>query len=165
MKRFKDGDTQILVSTTVIEVGVDVPNASVMVIESSEKFGLSQLHQLRGRVGRGSEKSYCILLTGSKLSNEARERMNTMASTSDGFKIAEKDLELRGPGDISGTRQSGLMNFKLVNITQDKELLDLSKIISEQLLEEDPLLQAPQNQPLKEYLNSITGKTAWSKIS
>ncbi|RYG05013.1 MAG: ATP-dependent DNA helicase RecG [Chitinophagaceae bacterium] len=165
MKRFKDGDTQILVSTTVIEVGVDVPNASVMVIESSEKFGLSQLHQLRGRVGRGSEKSYCILLTGSKLSNEARERMKTMASTSDGFKIAEKDLELRGPGDISGTRQSGLMNFKLVNITQDKQLLDLSKMISEQLLEDDPSLLAPQNQPLKEYLNSLTGKTAWSKIS
>ncbi|MHA4843447.1 ATP-dependent DNA helicase RecG [Flavitalea antarctica] len=165
MKRFKEGDTQILVSTTVIEVGVDVPNASVMVIESAEKFGLSQLHQLRGRVGRGSDKSYCILLTGTKLSNEARERLKTMASTSDGFKIAEKDLELRGPGDISGTRQSGLMNFKLVNITQDKHLLDLSKDISERLLTDDPVLGKTENSGLREYLQSVSGKTAWSKIS
>ncbi|RYY31229.1 MAG: ATP-dependent DNA helicase RecG [Chitinophagaceae bacterium] len=165
MKRFKDGDTQILVSTTVIEVGVDVPNASVMVIESAEKFGLSQLHQLRGRVGRGSEKSYCILLTGTKLSNEAKERLKTMAATSDGFKIAEKDLELRGPGDISGTRQSGLMNFKLVNIVDDKPILDLAREQAEKLLEQDPALEAPVNRPLKEYLQSVAGKTAWSKIS
>ncbi len=165
MKRFKEGDTQILVSTTVIEVGVDVPNASVMVIESAEKFGLSQLHQLRGRVGRGSEKSYCILLTGTKLSNEARERLKTMAATNDGFKIAEKDLELRGPGDISGTRQSGLMNFKLVNIVADKPLLDLARERAEQLLEDDPTLETDPNQPLKNYLRSVAGKTAWSKIS
>jgi ATP-dependent DNA helicase RecG len=165
MKRFKDGDTQILVSTTVIEVGVDVPNASVMVIESAEKFGLSQLHQLRGRVGRGSDKSYCILLTGTKLSNEARERLKTMASTSDGFKIAEKDLELRGPGDISGTRQSGLMNFKLVNITQDKQWLDLAKILAEKILDEDPGLQAVPNAALRMHLEASTGKTSWSKIS
>jgi ATP-dependent DNA helicase RecG len=121
MQRFKSGDTQIMVSTTVIEVGVDVPNASVMVIESAEKFGLSQLHQLRGRVGRGAEKSFCILLTGSKLNNEAKERLKTMEATGDGFKIAEKDLELRGPGDIEGTRQSGMLNFKLASIIQDRE--------------------------------------------
>jgi len=165
MRRFKEGDTQILVSTTVIEVGVDVPNASVMVIESAEKFGLSQLHQLRGRVGRGSEKSYCILLTGTKLSNEARERLKTMAATNDGFKIAEKDLELRGPGEISGTRQSGLMNFKLVNIIQDKEWLDLAKLMAERVLDEDATLNAPVNSSLRDYLQSVAGKTAWSKIS
>ena len=165
MKRFKDGDTQILVSTTVIEVGVDVPNASVMVIESAEKFGLSQLHQLRGRVGRGSEKSYCILLTGTKLGNEARERLKTMAATGDGFKIAEKDLELRGPGDISGTRQSGLTNFKLVNIIQDRHLLELARQTAEKILSDDPLLTSTSNYPLKEYLQSAAGKTAWSKIS
>jgi ATP-dependent DNA helicase RecG len=165
MKRFKEGDTQILVSTTVIEVGVDVPNASVMVIESAEKFGLSQLHQLRGRVGRGSEKSYCILLTGTKLNNEAKERLKTMAATNDGFKIAEKDLELRGPGDISGTRQSGLMNFKLVNIVQDKPWLDLAKQMAERLLEGDGELTTHENSGLKEYLHSLEGKTVWSKIS
>jgi ATP-dependent DNA helicase RecG len=113
MQRFITGETQIMVSTTVIEVGVDVPNATVMVIESAEKFGLSQLHQLRGRVGRGSEKSYCILVTAVDLSNDARERMKTMVATSNGFEIAEKDLELRGPGDIEGTKQSGILNFKL----------------------------------------------------
>src|SRR5258708_29175831 len=116
MRRFVSGDTHIMVSTTVVEVGVDVPNASVMVIESAEKFGLTQLQQLRGRVGRGSDKSYCILLTASKISNEARQRIKIMCQTNDGFKIAEKDLEMRGPGDIEGTRQSGLLNFKLANI-------------------------------------------------
>ena len=120
MQRFVNGETQIMVSTTVIEVGVDVPNASVMVIESSEKFGLSQLHQLRGRVGRGSEKSYCILLTGVGIGNDARERMKIMTSTNDGFVIAEKDLDMRGPGDIEGTRQSGILNFKLASIVQDR---------------------------------------------
>ncbi|RYF86700.1 MAG: ATP-dependent DNA helicase RecG, partial [Chitinophagaceae bacterium] len=116
MQRFVSGDTQIMVSTTVIEVGVNVPNASVMVIESSEKFGLSQLHQLRGRVGRGSEKSYCILMTGSKLGSGARERIGILTATNNGFEIAEKDMELRGPGDIEGTRQSGMLNFKIANI-------------------------------------------------
>src|SRR5947199_3375614 len=120
MQRFKDGDTQILVGTTVIEVGIDIPNASVMVIESAEKFGLSQLHQLRGRVGRGSDKSFCILLTPYKLTNEARERLKIMCATNDGFKIAEKDLELRGPGDSEGTRQSGNLNVKLASMVQDK---------------------------------------------
>jgi ATP-dependent DNA helicase RecG len=165
MKRFKTGDTQILVGTTVIEVGVDVPNASVMVIESAEKFGLSQLHQLRGRVGRGSEKSFCILLSGSKLNNEARERLKTMCATNDGFKIAEKDLELRGPGDIEGTRQSGALNFKLASIVQDRKWLEIAREMAERLLDADPDLASATNLQLKNYLQSLQGKTAWSKIS
>ncbi len=165
MQRFVNHDTQIMVSTTVIEVGVNVPNASVMVVESAEKFGLSQLHQLRGRVGRGSEKSYCILLTGSKVSNDARERIKTMCATNDGFVIAEKDLELRGPGDIEGTRQSGVLNFKLASIVNDKELLLLAKHFSEAVLAEDENLENVQNLPLKSYLLSQKGKTIWSRIS
>jgi ATP-dependent DNA helicase RecG len=165
MMRFKNNDTQIMVSTTVIEVGVDVPNASVMVIESAEKFGLFQLHQLRGRVGRGAEKSFCILLTSNKINKEARERLSTMVSTTDGFRIAEKDLELRGPGDIEGTRQSGELNFKLANLLQDKELLELAKNTAEKVLDKDPDLANPENLPIKHYLKSLSGKTAWSKIS
>ena len=165
MQRFVAGDTHIMVSTTVIEVGVNVPNASVMVIESSEKFGLSQLHQLRGRVGRGSEKSFCILLTGSKLSNDARERMGIMCATNDGFKIAEKDLELRGPGDIEGTRQSGMLNFKLASLVNDKDLLELAKFHAGQLLDADEDLISPENLPLKNFLVAQKGKTSWSKIS
>jgi ATP-dependent DNA helicase RecG len=165
MQRFVKGDTQIMVSTTVIEVGVNVPNASVMVIESTEKFGLSQLHQLRGRVGRGSDQSYCILVTGSRLGNEAKERVKTMTSTSNGFEIAEKDLELRGPGDIEGTRQSGLLNFRLASIVQDKHLLDLAKQEAVRIAESDPELLFPDNRPIREYLLSQKGKTAWSKIS
>ncbi len=165
MQRFKNNDTQIMVATTVIEVGVDIPNASVMVIESSEKFGLSQLHQLRGRVGRGSEKSFCILLTGPVLNPVARERLNTMVATTDGFRIAEKDMELRGPGDIEGTRQSGMLNFKLANILEDKELLAQAGQLVEYLLDKDPELKSAENLQLKEYLLSIRGKTAWSKIS
>jgi len=165
MQRFKNGDTQILVGTTVIEVGVDVPNASVMVIESAEKFGLSQLHQLRGRVGRGAEKSYCVLITSTELGNEARERMKTMVQTSNGFEIAEKDLELRGPGDIEGTRQSGVLNFRLASIVHDKPILDAAKKIAEEMVEKDPELLSPENNPLKQYLLSLKGKTPWSKIS
>lgn len=165
MQRFKEGDTQIMVATTVIEVGVDVPNASVMVIESAEKFGLSQLHQLRGRVGRGAEKSFCILLTGTKINKEARERLSTMVATTDGFKIAEKDLEIRGPGEIEGTRQSGVLDFKLANILNDKELLDLAKDAAETIADSDPELEEAGNQLIKAYLRSLTGKTAWSKIS
>jgi ATP-dependent DNA helicase RecG len=165
MQRFVSGDTQIMVGTTVIEVGVNVPNASVMVIESAEKFGLSQLHQLRGRVGRGSEKSFCILLTGSKISNEARERIHIMCATNDGFKIAEKDLELRGPGDIEGTRQSGALNFKLASIVNDKALLELAKYEAEKLLEEDIEISLAKNLLLKHYLQMQKGKTEWSKIS
>lgn len=165
MKRFKEKDTQIMVSTTVIEVGVDVPNASVMVIESAEKFGLSQLHQLRGRVGRGADKSYCILLTGSKISNDAKERLKIMCNTNDGFKIAEKDLELRGPGSIEGTKQSGMLNFKLANIVEDRELVETAKKMAFQLIENDPELDSAENLPLRNYLRIAKGKTAWSKIS
>lgn len=165
MQRFVKGDTQIMVSTTVIEVGVNVPNASIMVIENSEKFGLSQLHQLRGRVGRGSEKSYCILLTGSKLNNDGRERIKTMCATNDGFKIAEKDLELRGPGDIEGTRQSGALNFKLANIVNDKDILERAKREAEILLAKDEELSSAENLMLKNYLLLKKGKTVWSKIS
>ena len=165
MQRFVSGDTQIMVSTTVIEVGVDVPNASVMVIESAEKFGLSQLHQLRGRVGRGAEKSFCILLTGVKASNEARERIHIMCATNDGFKIAEKDLELRGPGDIEGTRQSGALNFKIASIVNDKELLELARDAAEKIVEADTSLELAGNLCLKQFLQLQSGKNGWSKIS
>jgi len=165
MQRFVVGDTQIMVSTTVIEVGVNVPNASVMVIESSEKFGLSQLHQLRGRVGRGAEKSYCILLSGSKLGNDARERIKILTSTNNGFEIAEKDLELRGPGDIEGTRQSGMLNFKLANIVEDRPLVEAARLLVAELLEEDPELVSADNLRLKSFLLQQKGKMAWSKIS
>lgn len=165
MQRFVKGETNIMVSTTVIEVGVNVPNASVMVIESTEKFGLSQLHQLRGRVGRGSEKSFCILLTGSKVSKEGRERIKIMCATNDGFLIAEKDLELRGPGDIEGTRQSGALNFKLASIVNDKELLELAKKEAEDLLDKDVDIILAENLVLKQFLQQQKGKTGWSKIS
>jgi ATP-dependent DNA helicase RecG len=165
MNRFVKGDTQIMVSTTVIEVGVNVPNASVMIIESAEKFGLPQLHQLRGRVGRGSEKSYCILSTKVKLSEEAKQRLKIMCQTNDGFKIAEKDLEIRGPGDIEGTRQSGLLNFKLANIVEDRKILEAARLAAEKIISEDPSLSLHENQSLKSFLESEKGKTAWSKIS
>ncbi|MEI6948511.1 ATP-dependent DNA helicase RecG [Paraflavisolibacter sp. H34] len=165
MQRFVTGDTQIMVSTTVIEVGVNVPNASVMVIENAEKFGLSQLHQLRGRVGRGAEKSYCILLTSPKLSNDGRERIKTMVATSNGFEIAEKDLQLRGPGDIEGTKQSGVLNFRLSDIVKDKPILEAARTYAEQLVDADPGLETAENLPLKNYLISLKGKTVWSKIS
>lgn len=165
MKRFIGHDTQIMVSTTVIEVGVNIPNASVMVIESAEKFGLSQLHQLRGRVGRGAEKSYCILLTGSKLGNDARERISIMTRTNNGFEIAEKDLELRGPGEIEGTRQSGALNFRLASIVQDRSLLELAKNLAVKLLDDDPDLVSAENLRLKEYLHYQKGNVVWSRIS
>ncbi|WP_262891986.1 ATP-dependent DNA helicase RecG [Filimonas zeae] len=165
MQRFVTGDTHIMVSTTVIEVGVNVPNASVMVIESTEKFGLSQLHQLRGRVGRGSEKSFCILLTGERVSKDARERIKIMCATNDGFKIAEKDLELRGPGDIEGTRQSGMLNFKLASLINDKAILESAKKYAQLLLEQDPDMTSADNLPLKSHLLAKEGKTSWSKIS
>ena len=165
MKRFVEHDTQIMVSTTVIEVGVNVPNASVMVIESAEKFGLSQLHQLRGRVGRGAEKSYCVLLTGSKLGNDARERIQIMTSTNNGFEIAEKDLELRGPGEIEGTRQSGALNFRLASIVQDRDLLEIARNLAAALLEKDPDLVSAENLQLKKFLHYRKGPVQWSKIS
>jgi ATP-dependent DNA helicase RecG len=165
MNRFVSGDTQIMVSTTVIEVGVNVPNATLMVIENAEKFGLSQLHQLRGRVGRGAEKSYCVLLSGSKLGNDARERIRILTVTGNGFEIAEKDLELRGPGDIEGTRQSGVLNFKLANIIEDRPLLEIGKSLVGNLLEADPDLVSADNLPLKNFLLHQKGKMSWSKIS
>jgi ATP-dependent DNA helicase RecG len=165
MQRFVKGDTQIMVSTTVIEVGVNVPNATVMVIESAEKFGLSQLHQLRGRVGRGAEKSYCILMTSVKLSNDARERLKIMTSTNSGFEIAEKDLELRGPGEIEGTRQSGALNLRLADLVKDKSILEAAKSYAEAIIQQDPELVSADNLRLKYYLMSLKGKTAWSRIS
>lgn len=165
MQRFVSNDTQIMVSTTVIEVGVNVPNASVMVIESAEKFGLSQLHQLRGRVGRGAEQSFCILLTGSKISKDAAERLKIMVATNDGFKIAEKDLEIRGPGDIEGTQQSGLLNFRLANIVQDKVIVDAAKEQVDSILDTDPDFTLAENLKIKNYLYLQKGKTIWSKIS
>ena len=165
MQRFVNGDTNIMVSTTVIEVGVNVPNASVMVIESAEKFGLSQLHQLRGRVGRGTEKSFCILLTGNKISKDARERLKILCATNDGFKVAEKDLEIRGPGDIEGTKQSGLLNFKLASIVNDRVMLEIAKNQAAEIVNTDPDLVMAENLPVKAYLHIQKGKTVWSKIS
>lgn len=165
MRRFVEGDTQIMVSTTVIEVGVNVPNASVMVIESAEKFGLSQLHQLRGRVGRGAEQSFCILISGRKLSNDARERLSIMTSTNDGFKIAEKDLELRGPGEMEGTKQSGAVLFKLANIVADKAALEAARDSVEEIIQKDPSLETDENLPLKNFLKQHRGKNAWSRIA
>lgn len=165
MKRFVVKDTQIMVSTTVIEVGVNIPNATVMIIESTEKFGLSQLHQLRGRVGRGADKSYCILLSGSKLGNDAKERIRIMTTTSNGFEIAEKDLELRGPGDIEGTKQSGVLNFKLASIVQDRQILDVARNLAVNLLDNDPDLLSAENLQLKNFLKQKKGAVLWSKIS
>ncbi|TAD86090.1 MAG: ATP-dependent DNA helicase RecG [Bacteroidetes bacterium] len=165
MQRFVRGETNLMVSTTVIEVGVNVPNSTVMIIESAEKFGLSQLHQLRGRVGRGSQKSYCVLMTGFKLSADARERIKIMCETNDGFKIAEKDMELRGPGDIEGTKQSGLLNFKLASIINDKELMETAKLVAENLLNTDVELNLPQHQALKQRLQQQQNKSYWSQIA
>ncbi|MEY3538859.1 MAG: ATP-dependent helicase RecG [Bacteroidota bacterium] len=165
MNRFKSGDTQILVGTTVIEVGVNVPNASVMVIESAEKFGLSQLHQLRGRVGRGSEQSYCILLSSVKASREARERLKIMCTTNDGFVIAEKDLEIRGPGDIDGTRQSGALNFKLASIINDRATMELAKEAAAAICEKDPNLILPEHSAIRSFLQTQKTKIGWGKIA
>jgi ATP-dependent DNA helicase RecG len=136
-----------------------------MVVESAERFGLSQLHQLRGRVGRGKEKSYCILLTANNIGNDARERMKVMTSTNDGFAIAEKDLELRGPGDIEGTRQSGELNFRLASLVKDRPILEASKNIAMRILEEDPDLVSAENLPLKNFLMKQKTGTVWSRIS
>ena len=165
MMRFKDGVSQILVSTTVIEVGINVPNATVMVIESAEKFGLAQLHQLRGRVGRGSEQSFCILMTGNKLTKVARQRLSAMVDTTDGFEIAEYDLKLRGPGDIEGTRQSGLLDLKLASITQDADLLERARTEAYLLLEADAAFNATENQKLKRHLQNSKGFVDWSRVS
>lgn len=166
MNRFVANETKILVATTVIEVGVNVPNASVMVIEDAERFGLSQLHQLRGRVGRGAEQSFCILMTGNKLSKEARERVKTMVETNDGFKIAETDLKIRGPGDLMGTQQSGVLDLHIADLSRDGKILKEARSCAEQILEADPYLESSDNQILKYELEQIRQKkTDWSIIS
>jgi len=166
MKRFKNGETQIMVSTTVIEVGVNIPNASVMVIESAERFGLSQLHQLRGRVGRGSENSFCILMSKYKISNEAKIRIKTMCNTNDGFKISEVDMNLRGPGNILGTQQSGLLNFKIADIIKDQDILELARQDAKSLITNDPQLRHTDNQEIKnEYIKLNKDSILWKHIS
>ena len=166
MKRFIEKETQILVSTTVIEVGVNVPNASVMVIESAERFGLSQLHQLRGRVGRGNDESYCILMTKDKLSEDSKLRIETMVKVSDGFKLAEVDLKLRGPGDMLGTRQSGMLKFKLADIIYDTEILNNARNSAIKILRDDPRLNNKENLPIRtEISSSSNSKNLWRYIS
>jgi ATP-dependent DNA helicase RecG len=166
MQRFVKGETQIMVATTVIEVGVNVPNASVMVIESAERFGLSQLHQLRGRVGRGAEKSYCILMTGDKLSKEAQKRMETMVQTNDGFEISEVDLQLRGPGDLMGTQQSGVLDLKISNLSKDSQIVILAREMAKKMLSEDPNYEMPKNLILKIQIQKILrSKPNWGRIA
>lgn len=166
MDRFVQGKTNIMIATTVIEVGVNVPNASVMIIESAERFGLSQLHQLRGRVGRGAEQSFCILMTGEKLSNDSKIRMDTMCRTNDGFEISEVDLKLRGPGDIMGTQQSGILNLKIADLVKDQDILKLARHKAIELLKEDIRLEHPEHQKLKEIFESLAQKNnIWNYIS
>ncbi|MCB0770720.1 MAG: ATP-dependent DNA helicase RecG [Flavobacteriales bacterium] len=166
MARFKNGETNILVATTVIEVGVDVPNASVMVIENAERFGLSQLHQLRGRVGRGADQSFCILMSGDKLGNDARSRIDTMVRTNDGFLIAEEDLRLRGPGDMMGTQQSGIPELHIADLITDVNLLQQARQVALRLLELDPALSDPKHAPIARTLQGIrAGRPLWGRIS
>ncbi len=166
MRRFAEGKTNIMVATTVIEVGVNVPNASVMVIESAERFGLSQLHQLRGRVGRGAEQSYCILMTSHKLSNESKIRMETMVRTNDGFEISEVDLKLRGPGDIMGKQQSGVLNLQIADLVKDKEILQLARYHAIKLLKDDAPMEKPEHAKLREaFIELSKKKTIWNYIS
>ena len=166
MQRFVKGETHIMVATTVIEVGVNVPNASVMIIESAERFGLSQLHQLRGRVGRGSEQSYCILMTSHKLGENSKTRMQTMVNSSDGFEIAEVDLKLRGPGDMMGTQQSGVLELKIANIVKDKDILSLARHWAKRTLDVDPNLSDPIHQPIAQtYVKIGKYKNIWNYIS
>lgn len=165
MQRFIDHKTQIMVATTVIEVGVNVPNASVMVIENAERFGLSQLHQLRGRVGRGAEQSFCILMSGNKLSPDGRLRLDTMVKTNNGFEISEIDLQLRGPGDISGTQQSGVLELKLADLAKDQQILQEARNTVIETLSEDPNLENPQNSLLRTYLSKRSRGIAFDKIS
>jgi len=166
MQYFASGKANIMVATTVIEVGVNVPNASVMIIESAERFGLSQLHQLRGRVGRGAEQSYCILMTSDKMSSDSRTRIKTMCETNDGFKISEVDMKLRGPGDILGTQQSGVVDFKRLDLAQDGHIIKAAKDTIEALLRVDPSLQQEQHQALKNYyIKQYKGKNKWGRIS
>lgn len=166
MERFTSGVSQILVATTVIEVGVNVPNATTMVIESAERFGLAQLHQLRGRVGRGADQSYCVLMTGNELSKEATRRMETMCRTNDGFELAEVDMELRGPGDLMGTQQSGVPDLKMADLMRDREILTTARYIGNRMLEEDPGLELDKHAIINAALKRAReGRTNWSRIS
>ena len=166
MERFVKGETHIMVATTVIEVGVDVPNASVMIIESAERFGLSQLHQLRGRVGRGADQSYCVLMTSHKLSSEAKTRLETMVRTNDGFEIAEVDLRLRGPGDLMGTQQSGILNLKIADIVKDNDILKTARWYALKILKEDPSLEKPDHLVIRHsYTQLVKHKNIWNYIS
>ncbi|HCK05414.1 MAG TPA: ATP-dependent DNA helicase RecG, partial [Flavobacteriaceae bacterium] len=166
MQRFASGQTQIMVATTVIEVGVNVPNASVMVIESAERFGLSQLHQLRGRVGRGADQSYCILMSGQKLSDDARHRLETMVATNDGFEISEADLRLRGPGDLMGTQQSGVLQLKIADLIKDGETLKIARSYAQELLRQDPDLNREEHLGVRNTLAAIFKyKNLWHHIS
>ena len=166
MQRFIKNETQILLSTTVIEVGIDVPNATVMVVENAERFGLSQLHQLRGRVGRGGEQSYCILMSGNKLTTESKQRLDAMVSTNDGFEIANIDLKLRGPGDLQGTQQSGILDFKIADLVRDEKLVVYTRNLAMSLLENDPDLSKPENAPIARYLAELMRRNVfWGMIS
>ncbi|AWG26272.1 ATP-dependent DNA helicase RecG [Flavobacterium kingsejongi] len=166
MQRFSQGKTNIMIATTVIEVGVNVPNASVMIIESAERFGLSQLHQLRGRVGRGAEQSYCILMTGHKLSSDSKTRMETMTATNDGFEIAEVDLKLRGPGDLMGKQQSGILNLQIADIVRDRDILMLARNYAMTILKKDPALKLPEHLNTREtYIQLTKKKNIWNYIS
>jgi len=166
MNRFVKGETQIMVATTVIEVGVNVPNASIMIVESAERFGLSQLHQLRGRVGRGASQSYCILMTSHKLTADAKIRLETMTRTTDGFEIAEVDLKLRGPGDIMGTQQSGVLNLRIADIVNDTAILKLARTYAIQVLKGDPTFSKPENIAIQTTYEALTRyKNIWNYIS
>jgi ATP-dependent DNA helicase RecG len=166
MQRFVRNETQIMVATTVIEVGVNVPNASIMVIESAERFGLSQLHQLRGRVGRGADQSYCILMTSYKLGEDTKTRLETMVRTTDGFEIADVDLKLRGPGDLQGTQQSGVVDLKLADLSKDAQIVQLARETAQAILEKDPELISPEFQVMVQHLDTLSkGNTNWSRIS
>jgi ATP-dependent DNA helicase RecG len=167
MQRFVSGQAHVMVATTVIEVGVNVPNASVMVIESAERFGLSQLHQLRGRVGRGADQSYCVLVTGYNLSSDTRKRIQIMCDTTDGFQIAEADMQLRGPGDIEGTQQSGLaFDLRIASLAKDGHILQFARDLAKEIIDKDPLLEAPANNLLRRRLSVLFCKRVdWSQIS
>ena len=167
MQAFIHNETQILISTTVIEVGVNVPNASVMVIMNAERFGLSQLHQLRGRVGRGAEQSYCVLVSRPQLSEDTRRRLQIMCDTNDGFEIAEEDMKLRGPGDLEGTAQSGMpFDLKIANILRDNDLMEEARHVAEKILEEDPKENLPQNTVIWQQLQLLKkNKANFSEIS
>jgi ATP-dependent DNA helicase RecG len=165
MQRFQKNETQILIATTVIEVGVNIPNATVMVIENAERFGLSQLHQLRGRVGRGGTQSYCILMSSDKPSFDAKKRIQVMCETNDGFVIAEEDLKIRGPGDLDGTQQSGAGSTQLANLAEDTAILEVARNVAFDIIDKDAELRLPQHHSLRNFVESYLKNNPWSNIS